>query len=102
VRVIRAASIPNHRAAESFRIHSSPGSGLPRTHLVSRIRRDAALFEPARPRTGRRGRPAKKGARLPTPAVLAIAAPDKDWTRASINRRGRKTEVDLLTRAVLW
>jgi len=78
------------------------GSGLPRTHLVSRIRRDAALFEPAPPPTGRRGRPAKKGARLPTPAALATAAPDKDWTRASIDRRGRKTEVDLLTRAVLW
>jgi len=78
------------------------GSGLPRTHVISRMRRDAALFEPAPPRTGRRGRPAKKGARLPTPAAQATAAPDKDWTRASINRRGRTTDVDLLTRAVLW
>ena len=42
-----------------------------------------------------------KGARLPTPAALATAAPDKDWTRSSINRRGRKTEVYLLTRPVL-
>lgn len=78
------------------------GSGLPRTQVVSRMRRDAALFEPAPPRTGRRGRPAKKGARLPTPAALATAAPDKDWTRTSIDRRGRKTDVDLLTRPVLW
>ncbi len=54
------------------------GAGLPRTEVVSRMRRDAALFEPAPPRTGRRGRPAKKGARLPTPAALSNAAPDKD------------------------
>jgi len=78
------------------------GAGLPRTHVISRIRRDAALFEPAPPRTGRRGRPAKKGARLPTPAAQATAADPKHWIRASINRRGRKTEVDLITRPVLW
>ena len=39
------------------------GAGLPRTQVTSRIRRDAALYRPAPPRTGKRGRPATKGAR---------------------------------------
>jgi len=36
---------------------SLAGANLPRTHLTSRMRRDAALYEPAPPRTGKRGRP---------------------------------------------
>ena len=43
------------------------GADLPRTQLTSRIRRDAALFEPAPTRTGRRARPRTRGERLPTP-----------------------------------
>jgi len=78
------------------------GAGLPRTHVISRMRRDAALFAPAPPRTGRRGRPAKKGARLPTPPEQAAAATRTQWRRTSIDRRGRDVDVDLLARAVLW
>ena len=33
------------------------GVGLPRTVVTSRLRRDAALYAPAPPRTGKRGRP---------------------------------------------
>ena len=47
------------------------GRRLPRTTVTSRMRRDAALYEPAPPRTGRRGRPRTKGARLATPAAMA-------------------------------
>jgi hypothetical protein len=43
------------------------GAGLPRTHVTSRIRRDAALYAPAPPRTGRRGRPRTRCARLGRP-----------------------------------
>jgi hypothetical protein len=43
------------------------GADLPRTHVTSRLRRDAALYEPAPPRTGKRGRSRTKGERLPTP-----------------------------------
>src|ERR1019366_9137896 len=43
------------------------GAGLPRTHVTSRMRRDAALYAPALPRTGRRGRPRTRGARLGRP-----------------------------------
>ena len=38
------------------------------------MRRDAALYEPAPTRTGRRGRPRTKGDRLPTPTGLATQA----------------------------
>ena len=62
------------------------GADLPRTVVTSRLRRDAALYEPAPPRTGKRGRPRTKGARLPTPPELAAAA--TDWVEVDIDQRG--------------
>ena len=50
------------------------GDHLSRTVVVSRMRRDAALYEVPPPRTGKAGRPRKRGARLPTPAKLARTA----------------------------
>ena len=42
------------------------GRELPRTHVVSRIKRNAAIFETPPPRRpGQRGRPRKKGDCLP-------------------------------------
>ncbi|MGH9177051.1 MAG: IS701 family transposase [Acidimicrobiales bacterium] len=78
------------------------GHGLPRTTVVSRMRRDAALYEAAPPRTGRRGRPRTKGERLPVPPGLAAGARPEDWARLDIDWRGR-TEARLVwTRPVLW
>ena len=45
------------------------GRGLPRSTVTSRMRRDAALYEAAPPRTGKRGRPRTKGALLSFPGV---------------------------------
>jgi DDE superfamily endonuclease len=78
------------------------GAGLPRTQLTSRMRRDAALYEPAPPRTGRRGRPRTKGGRLPTPTQLSEAVPDKDWTTALADVRGTTRTRLVHTRDVLW
>ena len=50
------------------------GAGLERIHVTSRLRRDAAVYELTPPRTGRRGRPRKKGDRLPSLAELAATA----------------------------
>ena len=77
------------------------GRGLPRTVFTSRMRRDAALYEkPATPRKGQRGRPRKKGARLPTPEKLAARA--QNWQRVQVEERGQLKERLLFTCEVLW
>jgi hypothetical protein len=81
---------------------SLAGAQLPRCHITSRMRRDAALYEPAPPRTGRRGRPRTKGARLPTPPELAAPARRRDWQRVNIDVRGRTVERLVYVRDVLW
>ena len=75
------------------------GRNLPRTHVTSRLRRDAALYElPAPRQKGQRGRPRKKGPRLPTLAQMAPA----EWTRATIEVRGAMQQLLIYTRRVLW
>jgi hypothetical protein len=81
---------------------SLAGAGLARTHVTSRMRRDAALYEAAPPHTGRRGRPRTKGERLPTPPELAAQARRRDWKRESIDVRGRNVERLVYVRDVLW
>lgn len=77
------------------------GQGLPRTTIISRMRRDAALFKlPPRRRPGQRGRPRQKGTRLPTPPELAAQV--RHWTRTTIGMRGREVQRDLWARPVLW
>lgn len=81
---------------------SLAGQALPRTHVTSRMRRDAALYEPPPPRRkGQRGRPRKKGRRLPTPEELARTS-RTGWQRAVVDERGRAVERLLLCRPVLW
>lgn len=50
--------------------------------FVTRLRLDAALYEPAPPYSGR-GRPRKKGARLPTPAQV-LHDPNTVWTEVAL------------------
>ena len=74
--------------------------GLPRTQVVSRMRRNAAVYEPAPPRVpGQRGRPRKKGQRLPSLFQLAAQA---TWERVSLELRGKKATRLLYARPVLW
>jgi len=65
------------------------------------VRRDAAVYEPPPTRTGRRGRPRKKGARLPTPAQIA-AQTKVGWRRVSVEVRGKTVQRLVLSRQVLW
>ena len=52
--------------------------------VVTRLRLDAALYEPAPPRRpGQLGRPRLKGKRLPTPAAIA-ADPATAWTGVTV------------------
>ena len=68
-----AGWFPNHRfvLCADGAFASLVADGLERTHLVSRMRRNAALYELPPPSTGRRGRPRKKGAHLASLAELA-------------------------------
>jgi hypothetical protein len=72
-------------------------------HVVSRMQRNAALFgaPPARI-AGQRGRPRKRGARLPTPPGLAAAARPEEWKKVALNLRGKQAERMVLSRRVLW
>ena len=72
-------------------------------HVVSRMQRNAALFESAPPRLpGQRGRPRKRGARLPAPPGLAVAARPEEWEKVTLSLRGKKAERLILSRRVLW
>src|SRR5512144_789618 len=52
--------------------------------VVTRRRLDAALYEPApTPRPGQKGRPRKKGRRLPTLAQV-VADPNTRWTALTV------------------
>ena len=82
---------------------SLAGRSLPRTHVTSRIRRDAALYDlPPPRRQGQRGRPRKKkGKRLPSPEQMARQS-RTGWVRAAVEERGKVVERLLLSRPVLW
>ena len=73
-----------------------------RTAVITRLRRDAALFDLAPPRTGRRGRPRTKGKRLATPLGLAAALTGAEWTTVQVCVRGRMVERKLWSRTLLW
>ncbi len=76
---------------------------LPRTLVTSRLRRDAALFDPPSDRQpGQRGRPPKKGRRLPSlERIAATAAPDQ-WRLARVRLRNRTVDRLLFSRVALW
>ena len=64
-------------------LHSCQSLRQPVT-FISRLRLDAALFEPAPPRLpGQIGRPRLKGRRLPSPIEL-LDNPDVSWSRLSV------------------
>ncbi len=73
-----------------------------RTHVISRLRRDAALFEAAPPHTNKRGRPRTKGARLADLATLAAQAPAREWAEVTLDCRGRAVRSAVWSRQVLW
>jgi hypothetical protein len=74
--------------------------GLPTgVSWTTRLRKDAALYAPAPPRTGRRGRPAQKGRKLPKLADLARTAV---FTATTMHRYGRDDTVRTATINCLW
>ncbi|MGB8505337.1 IS701 family transposase [Mycobacterium sp.] len=71
----------------------------PGTTITTRLPSNAALYAPAPPRTGKRGRPRLKGERLGTPAEIAATAP---WRRVSVDRYGRSDTVEIAVIDTIW
>jgi len=78
------------------------GRGMPRTHVTSRMRRDAALFEPAPPKTGRAGRPRQRGAQLETPDAMSRRLRDDAFALVEYDCRGKRVNALVWSTRVLW
>lgn len=79
-------------------------TGLPKgVSLVSRIRRDAAIYAlpPKRRRPGQRGRRRTKGKRLPTPRHMASRR-TRGWKTVTLCRQGRQVQRQVLGVTCLW
>jgi len=74
--------------------------GLPAAiSWTTRLRKDAALYAPPPPRTGRRGRPRQKGKKLPKLAELARTAP---FAPTTVRSYGTDRSVHTATVSCLW
>jgi DDE superfamily endonuclease len=79
-------------------------SDTPAVSLISRLRLDAALYDPAPARAPRQhGRPRKKGARRPTLQHL-LTAPQTRWTRLTVAHwyGGEARAVEVCTDTAVW
>jgi len=78
-------------------------AALPRAALVTRLRLDAALYEPPPPPVpGKRGRKPKKGARQPSLATR-LADPTTAWQPATLPwYGGEERTLELATGTALW
>jgi hypothetical protein len=67
--------------------------------ITTRLPVNAALFGPAPPRTGQRGRPRLKGAPLGRLTQIAASA---GWAPAQVDRYGRREQVRLAELPAIW
>jgi hypothetical protein len=73
----------------------------PHVHVISRLRLDAALWTlPPPRRRGQKGRPRKRGRRLPTPKV--VAAQCRRWRTLRVTLYGRVVTVQYVAYTALW
>lgn len=72
-----------------------------RITITSRLRSNAALYARTPPRTGKRGRPRKWGARLPSLAVIALD-PATQWAEQVVRRYGKTEALKLAVIDCLW
>lgn len=86
-----------------YATHVLCGALRPGESLVSRIRSDAAVYAlpPTRRVPGRRGRPPKRGRRLPPPRVMA-ARRKKGWRQVEVLAYGQRVKKLVLAVVCLW
>jgi hypothetical protein len=69
--------------------------------IIARLRLDAALYEPAPPYSGR-GRPRKKGERLPTLSAV-LSDPTTIWQRVELDwYDGQQREMEIASATAVW
>lgn len=78
------------------------GKPLPEITIISRLRRDANLYDllPKRQRKRQRGRPATKGKKLAK--LERMAAHIQNWERIEVRQRSKTVKRLVYTRVVLW
>jgi hypothetical protein len=77
------------------------GCAVAYAHLISRMRRDAAIYElPGKEWGHRRGPKRKRGKRLGTPTQIASRV--KSWQRVKTCERGKTKERLVYAKLVLW
>jgi len=77
------------------------GCGAAYSHLISRMRCDAAIYElPTKKRNHQRGPHRKKGKRLPTPTQIASLI--KSWWSVKTCERGKTKYRLVYAKVVLW
>ena len=77
------------------------GKPLEKTVIISRIRRDANLYDlPPKRRKKQRGRPRKRGAKLAK--LEKMAAHIQNWQTVTYCQRGKIVKRQVYTRVVLW
>jgi hypothetical protein len=80
--------------------HGRPLRDLPeRVTFTTRVQRNAVLYAPAPPPTGRRGRPRSRGDRIGNPTQAGAGA---SWRQTSVTRYGRTDTVAVAEVACLW
>lgn len=77
------------------------GEELPQTSLISRMKRNAKLYDlPPKTQTKHRGRPRKRGRLLPNPEKMAAQV--KHWQKITFRQRGKTAKRLVYVRKVLW
>jgi hypothetical protein len=97
-----AAAFPDRRLhlVGDAAYHGKALQDLPgRVTVTTRLPANAVLYALAPARTGRRGRPRTKGARLGNPTEIAAVA---GWRQAVVTRYGRTETVEVAEVACLW
>jgi hypothetical protein len=96
-----AAEFPGHQVhgVGDAAYHGNPLL-VPHTTWTTRLPANAALYDLAPPRTGRRGRPALKGGKLGKPA--AVAQDVANWEKATVVGYGRTESVLLAEVPCIW
>lgn len=80
---------------------SLAGRDVSNTHITSRMRRDARIYAlPPKRKKKRRGRPCKKGVRLPSPEQMAERV--KSWKLVETIERGEARVRLVYARQVIW